>query len=816
MIQIQKLRIEEFRGIRDLELSMDNSSFVVVGPNGSGKSGVVDAIDFVLTGNVARLSGAGTSGISVAKHAPHVHQRDNPAAAKVILTFTHLASGQVGVLTRSVKTAGQFTLEPDTPELTAAVAWAAEHPELVLSRREVIKYVSAEPGKRAQEVQALLKLDRIDETRRLLNTARNKTSAAAKSADDAVKSADDGVKRILDITSLLPSEVAGAVNKQRDLLNLDALTTVTIDTDLGAGANAAENQGSFNKASATRDVKAVIDYLAEHDDLDQAANELTTALDELEADPTVLDALKHRQLVEIGLPLVTDSVCPLCDLTWSDGVALREHLADKLARSEAAAKLQQRIQAAAGKVVGQLNSVRGLIQRAQPHAVTMEKSALHKSFLDWSNDLAAFEARLSTIESIRGDSSRLATDPLATPSTMAVETEALRAAIEAVPDQTATESAWSLLSVAQDRWIQMRQARATADKATAAHKAATAVYETYNAVADAALTTLYKTVEENFSSFYRKINSDDESSFTAGLSPSSGKLDLEVDFYGLGKFPPIAYHSEGHQDGMGICLYLALTDQILKSDFRLAVLDDVVTSVDANHRRQFCKLLKDAFPDVQFVITTHDEVWARQMQSSGLVARRSMARFYGWTVDGGPLYGQAGDFWQQIEADLAKDDVPGAAHKLRRNLEASLGDIAAAIQGQIVFRADNNYDLSSFFAAAKKRHGDLLGKAAASANSWNNDTAQQEVENLKAQRAEAIRAQDGENWAINAHVHNNDWATMSKTDFASVVEACKQFLDLFTCRNDTCGGWIYVLGVPGNEDELRCPCGSFALNLRKK
>jgi len=816
VIQIRTLRIEEFRGIRDLELSIDNSSFVVVGPNGSGKSGVVDAIDFVLTGNVARLSGAGTGGISVTKHAPHVHQRDNPAAAKVALTFTHSASGQIGVLTRSVKTPGQFTLEPNTPELATAVAWAAQHPELTLSRREVIKYVNTEAGKRAQEVQALLKLDRIDDTRRLLNTARNKTSAAANSADDAAKSAEDGVKRILDITSLLPSEVATAVNKQRDVLGLEALTNVTLDTDLSAGAKVDGNQGSFNKASATRDVEAVINYLAEHDHLDEAASELTTGLGELEADPTVLDALKHRQLVETGLPLVTDGVCPLCDLTWPDAEALRKHLADKLARSEAAAKLQQRIQAAAGEVVGQLRGVRGLIQAAQPHAVTMGQSALQKSFLDWSNDIAAFEAKLGTVESIRQESERLTTDPLATPSTMAAGTDALRTAIEALPDQTATESARSFLSVAQDRWTQVRQARATATKATAAHKAAAAVYEEYNAVADAALTTLYKTVEDDFSNYYRQINSDDEPSFKAGLSPTAGKLDLEVDFYGLGMFPPMAYHSEGHQDGMGVCLYLALIRQLLKSDFRLAVLDDVVTSVDANHRRQFCKLLKDVFPDVQFIMTTHDEVWARLMQSSGLIARRSLARFHGWTVDGGPLYGQGGDFWTQIEADLTKDDVPGAAHKLRRNLEASLADIAAGIQGQVVFRADNNYDLSSFFTAVKGRHGDLLKKATASANSWNNETDKQKVENLKAERTKAIFAQDGENWAINALVHNNDWATMTKADFAPVVEACKQFLDLFTCSNATCDGWVYVLGISGKEEELRCSCGSFALNLRKK
>jgi hypothetical protein len=330
------------------------------------------------------------------------------------------------------------------------------------------------------------------------------------------------------------------------------------------------------------------------------------------------------------------------------------------------------------------------------------------------------------------------------------------------------------------------------------------------------LTTLYTTVERDFSDYYRRINADDESSFKAGLAPSAGKLDLEVDFYGQGMFPPMAYHSEGHQDGMGVCLYLALIRQLLHDDFRFAVLDDVVTSVDANHRRQFCNLLKDVFPDVQFILTTHDEVWARQMQASGLIGAKAHARFHGWTIDRGPVYGQGEDLWAQIDADLADDDVPGAAHKLRRNLEASMADIAGALQGKVVYRADNNYELGALFSAAKSRHGDLLKKAAASANAWNNGPAKQQVDDLKAARQQAMLAQDEENWAINALVHNNDWATMAKADFAPVVAACKDFLNLFTCSNETCGGWLYVSGFPGQEDSLRCPCGTLNLNLRTK
>jgi hypothetical protein len=487
-----------------------------------------------------------------------------------------------------------------------------------------------------------------------------------------------------------------------------------------------------------------------------------------------------------------------------------------LARSQTAAELQRTMRTSTEKVTAGLRAVRALIQAVQPHAVTLEQNALHAELAAWSTDLTALEVQLGSVDTARQQVVRLTGDLLAVSAATTKGLSELKSAVEALPDQTATKAAESFLTVAEERWKRVRQGRAARTKAAAASKTAQTVYDTFNEVADTALTPLYKSVEDDFSTYYRRINSDDESSFKAGLAPTAGKLGLEVDFYGLGMFPPMAYHSEGHQDGMGVCLYLALIDQLLKSDFRLAVLDDVVTSVDANHRRQFCKLLKDVFPDVQFIITTHDEVWARQMQSSGLIGRRSLARFHGWTVDGGPVYGQGQDVWSQIDADLASDNVPGAAHKLRRNLEAELSDIAAGLQGQVVFRPDNNYELNAFFAAVKSRHGALLKKAAASADSWGNEAARGQVEALKAKRSEVMLAQDGENWAINKLVHNNDWATMSKADFEPVVDACKQFLDLFTCTNDDCGAWIEVEGMPGSEHSLRCPCGTYYLNLRKK
>lgn len=239
-------------------------------------------------------------------------------------------------------------------------------------------------------------------------------------------------------------------------------------------------------------------------------------------------------------------------------------------------------------------------------------------------------------------------------------------------------------------------------------------------------------------------------------------------------------------------------------------------SVDSHHRSQFCRLLKENFPDVQFIITTHDEVWARQMQVSGLIGRKSQARFHGWTVNEGPAYDQGGDVWEHIGLDLRNDDVPGAAHKLRRYLEAAAGDIAEFLRARVPYRPDPSYDLGELLAAVKGRHSDLLKKAAASADSWNNPRAVQVVQDLKDQRAKVIPLQEDESWAINKLVHNNDWAPMVASDFDPVVDASRRFIDLFTCGNPDCGSWIYVVGQPGNEESLRCSCGTYNLNLQRK
>src|SRR5260370_713312 len=138
MIQIYSIVIAEFRGIRRLKLDLGNKNFAICGPNGTGKSGVVDALEFALTGSVSRLTGQGTSGINVKTHAAHVDSREQPSKARVVLTASIPSLKKKVVIERRVSNSNTAIISPEDPDVTAVVSELGKHPEFALSRREII------------------------------------------------------------------------------------------------------------------------------------------------------------------------------------------------------------------------------------------------------------------------------------------------------------------------------------------------------------------------------------------------------------------------------------------------------------------------------------------------------------------------------------------------------------------------------------------------------------------------------------------------------------------------------------------------------
>lgn len=638
MIKLESAHIEEVRGIRRLDLDFRKEKFAISGPNGSGKSGVIDAIEFGLTGHIGRLTGRGTKGLSVSEHGPHVDKTKFPDAAFVTLRVFLTEIGKSATITRKVTSPKTPKIEPADADVKAALAEIADHPEITLSRREILRFILVEPTKRSEEIQTILKLDEIGQTRSLFNAAQNKLQGVQKIAAAKVQSDRNALQLHLQIATLLSEDLLAAVNKRRKVLGLPEITTLTADTKLDAGLSDTLKPTDFNKESALRDLKALIEAAKGFPDLAKTeAAAIVADLASLEADPALLAALQRRAFIEKGLDLVDGPECPLCDTPWSDEQHLRDHLKAKLAKSEKARKLQERLQKNGMAIAAAAIRVTGLLTPVQKLAEGQGASAFTLLLTTWKTDLEALKTKLATVDGLTGLKNRLTGGWLEMPKVLPNSLKGFTEQLDAKPDQSATLDAQTFLTTAQVRLGDYREALRKNKAAEIAWNAAKAAYDIYCSVLEEELNTLYDEVQKDFSTFYRAINGEDESTFTAKLTPSEGSLGLDVNFYERGLFPPAAYHSEGHQDGMGVCLYLALMKRLFGDRFTFALLDDVVMSVDADHRYQFCKLLKTYFPDTQFIITTHDRLWAEQMKSAGLVTAKTSIAFHSWTIDTGLL-----------------------------------------------------------------------------------------------------------------------------------------------------------------------------------
>lgn len=813
MIQLDEVHIEEFRGIRKLTLQMDRSSFAIHGPNGSGKSGVVDAIEFGLTGDISRLSGTGTSGLSVKMHGPHVDTRGYPDKAFVRLKVYLPSLDKTATITRKVKSPKALTVVPDDIDVRAVLDEVALHPELTLTRRQIIKFILTEASNRSKEIQSLLRLEAIDGTRASLKTAMNRTNSTLSSAESKCESSVDALRRHLDLPKLVSSEILAVVNKHRTALKLPVITEFIAGTSFTDGiTDKRESTNKPNKESAIRDVKATADAVIKAEGDKNPSISLIIQLAKLTDDPELFVALQRRSFVQTGLGFVDSDECPLCDKSW-DLNQLKAHLRAKLEKSKEAEVLECHLKDAAQRVCFDLNALRELSIVIQTVAKQLEDEESEVVLKKWADDLLAFKTKLQTVEGAVAEKDHLAEDWIQVPDALPVVLKSMSKQLMNLPDHSEATNAITFLVLAQERLTVYRQSKREKAKRKRSNTVAHLIYKAYCDASKEVLEGLYTDVEEAFAASYRAINHDDEGEFTAKLSPSEGKLELFVDFHKRGLFHPGAYHSEGHQDGMGLCLYLALMKLLLGNDFRLAILDDVVMSVDNQHRKELCSLLKAEFPNTQFVITTHDQTWFYQMQHAGLVARKSSMVFRSWTVDDGPMVSNSTDVWNDIESALAAEDVPRAASALRRHLEFVSGELADCLVALTPHRIDGNYDLGDLLPSVIGQYNKLLKKCADSAQAWKNDDAKTEIETRKAIFSAVAAKSNVEQWAVNKAVHFNEWADFVREDYEPVVTVFKELLECFQCPS--CSSWLNLIPRKGPGESLRCDCSRIFMNMSK-
>jgi len=816
MIKIEKIHITKFRGILDFPIELDGKSFVVSGPNGTGKSGVVDAVEFALTGDISRLSGKNRGSVSVKKHAPHVDYQNHPGDVKVQLAGIVAKTGEKFSITRSVEDVNNPEIEPKIASVLETLAELGRHRNSTLSRRELIEYVLSTPGNRAEQIQALLQLDFLRDTRQTLQKIARAHETTRKAFVKERTDASNDLAAALGIPTLKSEELLIQVNKRRETLELPPIESLEAQTSLkdGLSVATAKAKSTFSKSIALADLLSCSELLDAFSSTDSIKNVaiLIDRINKLKESGEYEKGVEKQELLDRALRLVDEENCPVCETEWKpdDLVSL---IKDKMSKLEGVVSEKRKLSGELEPVSTTCSTLEKSLRKAVNIGTSLDPKenvdhleAASDHFLDSSKEIK----KITDLDEVVAALEQMRSHDSAAKENLAK----LRERVQALPDTSERDAARDFLVEVDVRLGRYREARRKEQKAIADAETTEIVFETFkNTYADG-LNQIYVDIQDGFAKLYSEINKDDEASFAAEMPIQNAGLGLDVDFYGRGKFPPGAYHSEGHQDGMGLCLYLALMTHLYGENFQFCVLDDVLMSVDSGHRRAVCSMLGKEFPNTQFIFTTHDEVWLKNMQSTGLVGSESVVQFRNWNVDSGPTEWVPGDIWNEINQLVSSNDIAGASAKMRHYLEYIAGELCHELGASVVYRGDHRYALGQLLPNASARLGKLLKLAKTAATSWKDEDLQLEIkvreEDLKAK----IAVTKCEEWGVNATVHYNDWATLSKEDFQPIVDAFKNLDAAVRCQS--CGSILFVSPHVGTPESLRCKCAKVHINLVKQ
>jgi energy-coupling factor transporter ATP-binding protein EcfA2 len=221
------------------------------------------------------------------------------------------------------------------------------------------------------------------------------------------------------------------------------------------------------------------------------------------------------------------------------------------------------------------------------------------------------------------------------------------------------------------------------------------------------------TVSHEVSQLYSELHPDEkigEPRFY--LKPNvKGSLEFDASFYGASEIPPQAYYSESHLDTLGICVFIALA-KYYNVESSILILDDILTSVDAQHMDRFMKMLHEQSKFFnQTIVTTHYRPWKdRYKYARSAISNIDVIELKPWSLNNGI---QVSEFKQAlVELKEASESVSFdrqvVASKAGIVLESMLDFITLKYRCSLPRNGRNEYTLGELVGGIDSKLSKLL------------------------------------------------------------------------------------------------------------
>ncbi len=565
---------------------------VVYGENGSGKSCFVDAVEYLLQGGRIRHLAHEYSGKRQEKGVINTHTPKD-RKTEVRIRFKDGAK-----LSAEVKRDGTYM--SSGAEGVAFGSWY--YRRIVLRQEEVAAFISSTKGDKYSALLPLLGLDQME-------VAAENLRQLAKSVEKESKLSETRFK--LQAVATKRKETFGADDDEQILLRIGKLhATYCSDkattTDPVARCNELEAAIRTRISESTADVRryATLQEAAGmklHDHIDavrSASAKLAGAVEPLIAEK--LEVLQSAAVFVEKLEDEKEVKCPACGRP----IPVEEFLAHVAAEKE---RLQE--------VIATFETRKTAIERLCDTVKSLKSSLGKADVKSWRDDPAqeSLSERFTYLHGFKADAFRVSF----TEDDLKNIEDKLLPLIEAATTASKDASPDAQQLSTDKQIVEVGKAVFDAKELAAASSRANALISFLNhleqGVRDEIRLHAQKVIDE--------ISADIQGMW-AILHPAEAiedvrlyvpkttdkAIDIGLKFHGREQDSPRLTLSEGYRNSLGLCIFLAMAKRDANED-RPVFLDDVVISLDRNHRGMIVELLGKLFCDRQVIILTHDREW---------------------------------------------------------------------------------------------------------------------------------------------------------------------------------------------------------------
>lgn len=790
MTKVRKIAISHFRGARfelPLDFSKKTKSVAIFGENASGKSTITDALEWFVHDRVEHLWREDCKQESLR----NVLSDDQPSSVELVFDGTDRKGTKV--LSAALKTSTTYAddnVEQLIDDMTSD--------NIILRHADIVNFLDKTKGGKREAIADIIGYSEITKFRNILLQTKNQLEKESEytTAKQQIQRLQSGM--IEELGQVVPSRKEFFSVAEDIVKSFDLKTQVTDEQSYAQTLEDLRGRGSSEQKILLAQrlaqlEKACADLVADIDQLSEDAEAFTGKYNAIAKESENVTKLRLNDFLTRGKAVLddkvfTDAQCPFC-LSPYELSQLQEEVIKRLKALEV---LQE-----------QLDET-GVLKDALGESVT-NAGVKTRAISETYSDLEGYSSLTEAAETARLKLRTFLTDlksafdekkVFEAPADFDADLKVLREESEKAA-KLANETAMKLqlteleakvaaaltkLKIVSDQVTDFE----TYQKIQGAYEAQiitlSSMLEAFIKVQNGALQAVLDTISADVGNFYTALHPKESVDNVRLTMVGDEGVEFHYAFHGKPTQPPRKYLSESHLNSLGVVLFLA-NARIFNKHAKFLVLDDIVTSFDASHRRRLLRLLRDEFADWQIIILTHENIWFD-------IIKKEMGQ-HGWIfhevrsdgANGILLENSPATLTEIIEQKKGKEDV---TNDLRKLLELVLKNICHALEVKVTFR---------FNDINEKRMSDELVNALRST-----------LKDKSPDLVDTHTFSDLAGSALIANLISHDNAEkIVGEDIDVLLEDIEKLVALFVCAH--CGRHIRSdLEVPG-EKAISCKCG---------